>query len=475
MNALLRLAPTLIGLNLLLAACSTPAPFQMPTVEVPATFKEAALWKLATPSQVTVPDAWWTLFNDPALNDLQAQMVLGNQNLKASAALVQVAQAALGSSRAGLSPTVGINAAASRNASPSAVNNTNISNSNSLGASASWELDVWGRISSGVTSADARLQASQADLDSARLSIHALLAQTYFSLRSAEAQSAILERTVTAYQRSLVLTENRYTAGIASAADVAQATTQLRATQAQLIDSNSTRAQSEHAIATLLGQSASLFTLPRTASLPTAPQPPVQLPADLLLRRPDIAAAAARVKAASAQIGVAKAAYFPSITLSASGGFRAAELVDVLSAPSQFWSFGPSLALALLDGGARKANVDSATASTAQATAVYRQAVIAALQEVEDNLIIFASLGESLVLQTDAQKSAQRNLEITNNQYQAGTVSYLNVVTAQATALSTERTLLDTQTRRLAASAQLLKNLGGRWGTNGAIAPVAAQ
>ena len=456
------LATTLI-IAAFLSACTTPVPVTPVSIEIPAAFKEAkewGLWKATRPDAASVPDDWWTLFNDTALNDLQKQVLVGNENLKASAAQVEVARAALGTARAPASPNLGVSAGSTNSVLPGGISATP---SNSLAANASWELDLWGRVSGNVNSAQARLQASSADLAAARWSLQALLTQTYFSLRSAEAQGLLLERSVAAYQRSFELTQNRYAGGIASAADVAQATTQLRSTQAQLIESQSSRAQLEHAIATLLGKSVAGFSLPRTATLPAAPPVPVQLPSELMQRRPDIAAASARVAAANAQIGVAQSAFFPAITLSASAGFRGTDLLELIGAPNLFWSLGPALALAVFDGGARKAAEESARASTDQATASYRQTVLTALQEVEDNLVVAASLDEQSALQTDALAGAQRNLDITNNQYKAGTVSYLNVVSAQATALSAERTLLDVRNRRLAAIAVLLKNLGGRW------------
>lgn len=318
-----------------------------------------------------------------------------------------------------------------------------------------------------MNSAQAKVQASEADLAAARLSVQATLAQTYFSLRAAELQSALLARSVAAYQRSLELTQNRYTAGVASAADVAQAQTQLKSTQASQVEANSSRTQLENALATLVGQPASRFTLARANALPNAlpspPDIPVLVPASLMERRPDIAAAGARVAAANAQIGVVNAAFFPALTLSAGAGYRGAELAELISAPNLFWSIGPALALSLFDGGARQSAKDSAQASADQATATYRQTVLTALQEVEDNLVIASSLQQEFSLQSDALKAAERSLEIANNQYKSGTVSYLNVVTAQATALSAERTLLDLRNRLLAATTQLLKNLGGRW------------
>ncbi len=454
-------AAPLLAIALLVSACAAPPPYQKPGLDVPAAFKESSLRKSARPQVASVPDDWWLLFNDPVLNDLQNQVALGNENLKAAVAQVQVARAALGSSRAGLLPTVGATAGGSRGALPGG---TSPATSYAIAGNASWELDLWGRVSGTVSSVDLRLQASADDLAAARLSVQALLAQTYFSLRAAESQAALLERSVTAYERSLVLTQNRYAAGVASAADVAQAQTQLKSTQAQRVEANSSRAQLEHAIATLLGKPSASLTLTRTAALPDAPNIPVQLPASLIERRPDIAAAERRVAAANALVGVAQSAFFPAISLSANAGYRGSDLAQLLSAPNLFWSLGPALAATLFDGGARQSAQDSARASLDLATATYRQTVLTALQEVEDNLAVAASLEEEIVLQTDALAAAQRNLDITNNQYKAGTVSYLNVVTAQATALSAERTLLEVRNRRLAAMTQLLKNLAGRWG-----------
>ena len=453
------LAASLAMLSLL-TACAPTAPLQKPEFTAPAAFKESALWKAVNPQAAEVPDAWWQLFNDPVLNTLQGQLVVGNETLKGNLAQLAVARAALAGSRAGQLPAVGLNAASSYGVNPGVANP---STANSLAANASWELDLWGRIAGGVAGSDARLQASSADLAAARLSLQALLTQNYFSMRQSEIQAELLERSVLAFRRSLELTQNRYAGGIVSAADVAQATTQLRSTQAQLIEANSSRAQAEHAIATQLGQPAALLSLPRKAALPKAPDVPQQLPSQLLERRPDIAAAAARVMAAQAQIGVAQSAFFPTISLSATAGFRGADALDLLNAPNFFWSVGPALALALFDNGARQSAVDSARGSTDQATATYRQTVLAALQEVEDNLVIAASLQEALVLQNDALDAATKSLDIANNQYKAGTVSYLNVVTAQTTLLASEQTLLGTQSRRLAAVSQLLKNLAGRW------------
>ncbi len=448
----------LLGCALWLAACSTTPPYQAPSVPSAAAFKETGLWQAANPQAAAVPDDWWLLFADPVLNRLQTQ-VGHNPNLLASAAQIRVAQAALGSSRAALSPTLGAGLAATRSASPTSAAANNVT----LTGSASWELDLWGRLSGTVDASQARLQASQDDLAAARLSLQATVAQSYFSLRAAEAQSTLLERTVQAYQKSLDLTRNRYQGGVASAADVAQAETQLKTAAAQRVDADSSRAQLEHALAVLLGLAPSDFSLPRTATLPATPDVPEQLPARLLERRPDIAAAERRVAAAYAQIGVAQAAFFPALTLSASAGYKGSSLANLVSAPNLLWSVGPALALAAFDGGLRQSNVDSARASTDAATASYRQTVLTALQEVEDNLVVAGSLQQEAALQAEALAAANRSLEIVKNQYQSGTVGYLNVVAAQATALASERSLLDVQNRRLAATNQLLKNIAGRW------------
>jgi NodT family efflux transporter outer membrane factor (OMF) lipoprotein len=310
------------------------------------------------------------------------------------------------------------------------------------------------------------LQASLDDLAAARLSAQATLTQSYFALRAAELQQAVITRSVVAYQRSLDLTQARYQAGVVGQTDVLQAQTQLESAQVQALEASNQRAQLEHAIAVLLGQPPAALSLARAAAetaLPTPPAVPELLPSTLLQRRPDIAAAERRVAAAYAQIGVADAAFFPSLTLSANPGLRGASLSQLASAPTLFWSVGAALAQKLYDGGALRAASEQARANADQASATYRQTVLTALQEVEDNLLLAHQLQAETALQAEALQHAQRNLEITQEQYRVGTVSYLNVVTAQATALSSERTLLDLRTRQLNAVNQLLKNVAGRW------------
>ncbi len=412
------------------------------------------------------------MFHDPVLDDLQGKLVIGNENLKTAVAQVAQARASLDASRGALWPTLGVGLSATRSASPtgtvvdgeSARGGPN--NSVSLTANASWEIDLWGRLAQGVSASEARVQASVDDLASARLSAQALLAQTYFSMRTFEAQQALYERNLTAYDRSLSLTQARYDAGVAGRTDVLQAQTQQKSAQAQLADAVAQRTQMEHAIAVLLGQAPSAFTLARTSALPETPNVPVLLPSNLLQRRPDIAAAERRVAAAYAQIGVADAAYFPSLSLAASAGYRGTGLSDLISAPNLLWSIGPTLAQGIFDGGARKAASAQARASADQATSAYRQTVLTALQEVEDNLALAEQLRLSAQLQREALALAQKTLDITLAQYREGTVSYLNVVVAQTAALGSELSLLSVRNRELESVNQLLKNIAGRWQEN---------
>jgi len=441
-----------------------PAP-----VTAPAQFKEDALWKQARPAAAEpVPEQWWTLFGDPVLDELQHRLVIGNENLKAAVAQVAGARAALEASRSALFPTLSVGVSGTRSKSPDGnVTNGSINRgpTNSVQASlnASWEPDLWGRLRLASEGAGASLQASADDLAAARLSAQATLAQTYFSLRTAEAQEALYDRSVKAYQRFLDLTQTRYQSGVAARSDVLQAQTQLRSAEAQLLETRSTRGQLEHAIAVLLGLPPSALDLAKNAALPKPPAVPEMLPSRLLERRPDIAAAQRRVAAAYSQIGVADAAYFPSLTLTASGGYRNSTLTDLLSAPNLFWSLGPSLAQAIFDGGQRKLASAQARTSAEVATSTYRQTVLTALQEVEDNLILADHLREEARLQQEALEAAQRNLELVTDQYRAGTVSFLDVTTAQNSAFNAEATLLSVRNRQLAAINLLLKNVAGRW------------
>ena len=458
-------APALLAALALLAGCSAPRPPGPPALDLPAQFKHAGTDTGASAADQVpgVPSTWWALFKDPVLDALQAQLAQSNPSLAASAAAVRIAQAAVGSSRASLFPTVNLGASATRAvATPGAAATTTLGTQASLAA---WEIDLWGRIAANVDAADARFQASRYTLAATRLSLQASLAQTYFALRSSEAVAQLLDQTLEAYATSLRLTENRYQAGVASAADVAQAQTQLQSTRAQRLEVQLQRQQLENALATLVGKAPAGFQLStqQAGQVPPPPSVPSQLPAQLLARRPDIAAAAAQVQAAAAQVGAAQAAFLPAVTLTASGGFRNSALGGLLSSGQSVWSLAPSLAWAVFDGGARQAARDSAGASYEQAVASYTQTVLAALQEVEDNLVAATLLQQEMAVLQSATASARRALEIAQNQYRAGTVSYLNVVTAQASALSAERSYLDARNRQLAAVNQLLKNLAGPW------------
>ena len=448
-----------------LAACGTAPPYERPALDVPAAFKEgvpgSGVWQAAQP-QDAVPDDWWRLFNDPVLDQLQQQAQQANQNIALALARLRAAHAALDGSRAAQAPTLGANAGSTRARSNGSAGSS-IVTADSVGLAAGWELDLWGRLSAGAEAAQASLQASADDLAAMRLSVQASVAQTYFALRAAEVQERLLGETLAAYQRSWDLTQNRYRVGVASSADVAQAQATYLSTQAQRIEAQTSRAQLEHALAALAGQAPAAFSLAPTAALPAPPPVPAQLPSRLLERRPDIAAAERRVAAANAQVGAARAAFFPALTLSASAGYRGTSWGDLVSAPNLVWSLGPALAATLFDGGARSAAVDAARAAQAQATASYRQTVLTALQEVEDNLVAGAALEREQAVQAEAVAAAQRALDVVNNQYRAGTVAYLNVLSAQAQVLSAQNGLISVRNRRLAAVTTLLKNVAGRW------------
>ena len=362
-----------------------------PPVEVPVAYKEMEGWKPAAPRDALDRGRWWEIFGDPELNALAPRVDVSNQNIRLAEANFRQARALAEQARAGLFPTVSAGAAAFRSKSPS----TSAVSNYEVAASASWELDLWGRVRRGIESGEANWQASAADLESVRLSAQAALVQTYIALRVADAQRRLLEDTVAAYQRSLQLNTNRYAAGIAAKVDVVQAEVQLKSAQAQLVDVGVDRAQFEHAIAILVGvPPATLSIPPATQVVAVLPAIPVGVPSELLERRPDIATAERSVAAANAQIGVAQAAFYPTLTLSAVGGYRSASFADWLSAPSWFWSLGASAAQILFDGGLRRAVSDQAIAAYDGQVAQYRQTVLTGFQEVEDNLAALRLLEE---------------------------------------------------------------------------------
>jgi NodT family efflux transporter outer membrane factor (OMF) lipoprotein len=465
---------------LMLAACTVGPDYVRPVADKPVAYKEMDGWKTAQPRDQELRGKWWEAYNDPLLNGMMEQVSISNQNLVQAAAQFRQARALVQVARAGYLPSVSAGAGLTRSQSSSGFisQNQNLnargpSTSYSLSLDAVWELDLWGRVRRTVESNEAGAQASAGDLAALRLSIQAELAQDYFQLRALDTQKQLFDDTLTAYQRTLTLTQNQYAAGVAAKVDVIQAQTQLKTTQAQALDIGVQRAQLEHAIALLLGKPASDYSLPPAPLAALPPAVPPGVPSALLERRPDIAAAERRVTAANAQIGVAEAAYYPSLTLSADGGFQSSSFSHWLTVPSRFWSVGPALAQTLFDGGLRRAQTDQAIAAYDANVAGYRQTVLTGFKEVEDSLVALRILEEEAAVQDEAVQNARQSVALTTNQYKAGIVSYLNVVTVQATALANERTAVDILNRRLAASVQLIKALGGGW--NAADLPTADE
>lgn len=453
----------------LLSGCAVGPDYKRPEIETPAAYREAGNWQQAQPRDAAERGKWWAIFKDPQLDGLMAQVDVSNLTIAAAEAQVRISAALAEQSRAQWWPVLTGNVSRTES-KPSSTTGPVIGQStskriiNSLSASATWEADLWGRIRRLVESGDAATKASAADLLNARLSAQAELAQSYFQLRALDSQKRLLEDTVAAYEKSLELTRNRYTQGVVSRADVAQAETQLATTRAQALDNGVARAQLEHAIAVLLGRPAPAFTLAR-GELAAAPPavPPAGLPADLLERRPDVAAAERRVEAANAQIGVARAAFFPTATIGATYGFQTANPSVWFNAPSRFWSLGPALALTLFDAGRRQAVTDQRIAEYDQNVARYRNTVLVAWREVEDNLAALRILEEEAAVVEEAVRAAQQSLDITLNQYKAGIATYLQVVSAQTALLSNQRNALDIRSRRVVASVLLVRALGGGW------------
>jgi NodT family efflux transporter outer membrane factor (OMF) lipoprotein len=451
---------TLLILSPLLSACAVGPNYVRPEVDAPASFRETQGWKPAQPADTLPRGKWWELFGVAELNALTEQVEVSNQNLRAAEARYRQSQALTRSARAGLFPTLSASASTGRSRQRGA---EETSKSHSASLSANWEADIWGKLRRDLESTRAASQASAADMASLKLSLQAELAANYFALRVNDAQRELLEDSITAFDKSMELTNNRYKAGVASRADLVQAEAQLRSTQAQALDLDVQRAQLEHAIAVLIGKTPSTFSLPRKSVAIALPAIPAGLPSTLLERRPDIAAAERRVASANADIGVARAAWFPALTFSAQGGYSSPTLTDWISAPNRFWSLGPQLALTLLDFGRRGAVVDSAVAGYDASVADYRQTVLEAFAEVEDNLAALRILTEEAKVQAEAVRAARESVALTTNQYKAGTVSYLNVVTVQTTQLSNERSALSLLGRQLNAAVSLVRALGGGW------------
>jgi NodT family efflux transporter outer membrane factor (OMF) lipoprotein len=460
-----------IAAAILISGCAVGPDYVRPALDLPSAYKEPGPWKTAQPGQIDSNQRWWEVYGDSTLNDLMTQANQANQSIRLAAAQYRQAQATAALARASLWPTVGASAGATR-ARTNTSGVSRLADTYSVGLNSSWEADIWGGVRRSVEAGDASSQASAASLAAARLSIQATLAQDYLQLRVTDLQKDLYTRTVAAYTRSLQLTKHQYEVGVALRSDVAQAETQLLTAQAALIDLDATRNQLEHAIAMLLGKAPAAFSLAArdsnssTGWQPRLPEIPTGLPSTLLERRPDIANAERLAAVANANIGVARAAYFPTLTLSASGGYSGIAFAQLFDTPSRVWSLGSALAASLFDGGARSARNDQANAAYDGAVATYKQTVLGGLQEVEDNLSTLRVLDQEVVVQNQAVQAAQLSERLALSQYQAGTVTYLSVVTTQATALSSQRAAVVLLGRQLVASVALIKATGGGWRTS---------
>lgn len=451
------------SLALLLGACAIGPAYQRPSTPDISQFKEAEGWVAATPVDALERSPWWTLFEDPVLDALQAQVVVSNQNIAAAVAAYDQARALVREQRAALFPSVTLSGSGARSGTTGS--SGRVANNFQLGIGGNWEPDVWGRLGRAVDGASAAAQASSADLAAARLSVQGELAVNYLSLRQIDAQQALLETTLAGYQRAVEITQNRYAAGIAAKTDILQAQTTLANTQAENLGLLRQRAQLEHAIAVLVGQAPANFSLAPLAWNPVVPLVPAGLPSTLLERRPDIAASERRVAAANTQIGIAKSAYFPSFSLSASTGVGASRVADLFAASSSVWALGLSAAQVLFNAGATGARVDAAAAAHAQAVARYRQTVLVAFQDVEDQLAASRVLQSQQVLRRQAAASADQVEEQVLNRYRSGQVAYGEVIAAQATALSARRAMVQATVDRQTTAVALIQSIGGGWQT----------
>ncbi|WP_321905947.1 efflux transporter outer membrane subunit [Paraburkholderia tropica] len=455
---------------MLLSACSFAPTYHAPAAAIPTHFKEAGDWQTAQPADQMPRDGWWKAFNDPILDQLEPQVQKANPNIAAALARHDEADALTSEARSALMPTVGLGAQVQRDRQSAlrplrGSDQPNVYETNTLGVSIGYDLDLWGKVRNEVKAGQANSEASEADLASLQLSLQAKLATTWFDLLGLDQQSRLLDDTIAAYQRALKLTESRHRGGIASDLDVSRAQNQLAAAQASSDDVSARRALYEHAIATLVGVPASEFNVAPDTLRPHLPNLPAGLPSALLQRRPDIAAAERRVAAANAEIGVAKAAFFPDISLDLLGGYQSDTFNPWLSAPNEMWAIGPSLMETIFDGGRREALVRGARAKLAESGADYKSVVLNAFQQVEDNLALLHHLGDEAQRENEALDAAQRTLTLSMSRYRDGVVSYLDVVTAQTTALSTQISSLELDTRRLDATVGLIQAIGGGWST----------
>ncbi|MGF6446556.1 efflux transporter outer membrane subunit [Paraburkholderia youngii] len=453
-----------------LAACTTLPHYSVPSVEVPAHYATQAAvpgWAVAAPADANSRGPWWTLFGDSELDKLEARVDVSNQTVRQAVANLEAARAMIDYQRAGFAPTVTAGVAAQRYRTSQNLIDHSLAGKTvpdySTGVTASWEPDLFGRVKDATVEAHANAQATEADLESVRLSVATQLASDYFALRTLDRQKKLLDDTVTAYAAALRIVQQQLADGAIDASAVAQAQTQLESARTADSDVDVQRAQLQHAIATLVGVPASSFALPAQVEPVAAPPIPAGVPSALLERRPDIAAAERRVAAANARIGEARAAFYPDLTLSASAGLESTFFAPWLTAPSLFWSLGSQLAGTLFDGGRRDAMLKGANAQYDATVAGYRQTVLTAFQQVEDNLSTLHTLASEAESQQRATAAAQLSLKLTTNRYQAGAVDYLDVVTAQTIALANERNEEQIAGRRLDASVRLLEALGGGW------------
>jgi len=461
---------TLLFPMLLLAGCNVGPKYVKPSVPTPPAYKELTPeqqrdWKMAQPRDELARGKWWERFEDRKLNELEEKLNISNQSIAAAAANVQVARAMIREARSQYFPSVTVNPSIANSRLSTAFGQTVGINytTYALPLEASWEPDLWGRVRNTVKANTFAAQASAADLENVRLSAQSDLAADYFQLRAQDSLKQVLDATVRAYRESLELTRNVYKAGLGNDEAVAQAEAQLKAIEAQDTNTGVLRSQYEHAIAVLDGEPASTFAIPAEDALTSPPPIPAGLPSELLERRPDIAAAERAMAQANAQIGIARAAFFPLATLSASLGFQSVSLANWFAWPSRVWSVGPSLAETIFDAGLRKATVQQYQASYDQTVANYRQTVLTAFQQVEDNLAALRILAEVIVQQDAAIESAQRSLREAEVRYRAGVDPYLNVITAETIVLNDQQAAVNYRAQEMAASVQLIKALGGGW------------
>lgn len=450
----------------LLTGCAAGPAYHRPDVPVTA-YKEAAALPAGKSAEPAEPDAqgrWWLAYGDARLSELVEEAGRSNDAIRIGEARYRQALALAASARAGLFPFLDLTGGVKRGTGNGTGGAGNVATSRRIGLEAGWEADVWGRVRNQAASARLGAEAGAADLAAVRLAVQAAAAQLYFQIRIADLQQRLLDDTAQAYERSLELTQQRQRFGVATTADVAQAQAQLKTTRALAVDNHVQRSQLEHALAVLLGREPAAFALaPAAGAALNLPVVPAGVPSALLERRPDVAAAERRVASANASVGAARAAYFPDLTLSASGGFQSADGAHWLTAPARVWALGPALAVALFDGGARRAQTDGALAAYDATVGLYRQTVLDSVREVEDALALLAGLEQESSLLDEAVQAARTSERQMVERYRAGTVDYLSVVTVQATALAAERSALAARGRRLAASVELVKALGGGW------------